>query len=207
MLSKLARSLMQDDFTERPARRDERRRGRRDRAQRDRRGGCRSAAAAPAAAPPPLPRRPPSPTGSASTGARPASSPSPRARPASPTRSWPPTRSPPRARRPASTSSSSRRARAATRRCRTASIDDADAVIFATDVDVREPRTLRRQAGGPLRRQARHRAARPDDPRGRRGGERPELGARQRHGHRRHRDRGDASCRGVRASSGSCSPA
>ena len=32
-------------------------------------------------------------------------------------------------------------------------------------------RTLRRQAGDPLRCQARHRAARPDDPRGRRGGE------------------------------------
>ena len=59
VLSKLARSLMQDDFTSRPARREDERRRRRDRAQRDRRGGCLGCARPQLRPPPPRPPRPP----------------------------------------------------------------------------------------------------------------------------------------------------
>jgi hypothetical protein len=67
-------------------------------------------------------------------------------------------------------------------------------------------RALRRQAGDPLRRQARHRAARPDDPRGRRRANDPSSAASAVTADRRDRDGGHADSRGVRASSGSCSP-
>ena len=85
VLSKLARSLMQDDFTA----------GLRAATTADEvvaivRNAIGEGDAAPAAAaapPRPLPR-PPLPTRSASTGTRHASSPSPRVRPASPTPSW-----------------------------------------------------------------------------------------------------------------------
>ncbi len=87
VLSKLARSLMQDDFTSGPACREDERRGRRDRAQRDRGGGCLGSPRR--GAPPRRGGRSPPRRTSRSTVAPPGSSPSPRARPASRTPSWP----------------------------------------------------------------------------------------------------------------------
>ena len=75
------------------------------------------------------------------------SSRSPPARPASPTPTWPPTRWSPPPRTPASPCTWRRRARRAARRCRADTIAAADAVIFATDVGVKD---RQRFAGKPV---------------------------------------------------------
>ena len=160
---------------ERPARGEDERRRRRDRAQRDRRGRCRAQPPS-RRLPRPRPRhrrrrgRPDSP----STDAPPASSPSRRVRPASRTPSWPPTRSPPQGKKLGIDLTVEPQGSSGYKAIPQSVIDDADAVIFATDVDVRE---LQRFAGKPVVRSGVKRGIEQpdaDDPRGRRRGEQPE---------------------------------
>ena len=107
-------------------------RGRRDRRRRGR---------PPRAAPPPHahPNHRPQPAGRPPTGSAVPSWRSPHARPASPTPTWPPTRSSPPARAGVD-ARSRRRGRPASTPLAAGTIDDADAVIFATDVGVKDGR-------------------------------------------------------------------
>ena len=143
MLTKLARALVKPDFTDalraaaeaevvvvawsavelglRPGR-----------------AGSTPAAAAPPAPPPPRrPRRPP-PSGRPRPAGAASSSPSPRARPASPTPTWRPRRSRPPPSAPASTSRRDPGLGRLDPARRTTTIAGADAVIFATDVGVKD---------------------------------------------------------------------